>query len=43
MRAVSDFAAAAANADKAGFHGVELHAARRYLVERFRNSEVNDR
>nr|WP_269785791.1 hypothetical protein [Streptomyces antimycoticus] len=43
MRVVSDFAAAAANADTAGFHGVESHAARRYLFERFLNSEVNDR
>ncbi|MDH6622368.1 N-ethylmaleimide reductase [Streptomyces sp. LBL] len=42
-RVVSDFAAAAANADQAGFHGVELHAATQYLFEQFLNSEVNDR
>ncbi|MFG3289168.1 alkene reductase [Streptomyces sp. NPDC048179] len=42
-RVVRDFAAAAANADQAGFHGVELHAATQYLFEQFLNSEVNDR
>ncbi|MCS7476967.1 alkene reductase [Umezawaea endophytica] len=42
-RVVSDFATAATNADNAGFHGVELHAATQYLFEQFLNSQVNDR
>ncbi|MFI5844772.1 nitroreductase/quinone reductase family protein [Catenuloplanes sp. NPDC051500] len=43
VRVAADFATAAANADTAGFHGVELHAATQYLFEQFLNSEVNDR
>ncbi|GAA2689485.1 MULTISPECIES: alkene reductase [Actinosynnema] len=42
-RVAADFAAAATNADAAGFHGVELHAATQYLFEQFLNSRVNDR
>ncbi|SEG86597.1 2,4-dienoyl-CoA reductase [Thermomonospora echinospora] len=42
-RVVADFAAAAANADAAGFHGIELQAANGYLFEQFLNSRVNDR
>ncbi|MEU2867427.1 alkene reductase [Streptomyces mirabilis] len=42
-RVASDFAVAAANADRAGFHGVELHAATQYLFEQFLNSRLNDR
>lgn len=42
-RVAADFAAAAAAADKAGFHGVELHAATQYLFEQFLNAELNDR
>ncbi|GAB7042520.1 MULTISPECIES: nitroreductase/quinone reductase family protein [Catenuloplanes] len=42
-RVADDFATAAANADAAGFHGVELHAATQYLFEQFLNAEVNDR
>ncbi|MYU12120.1 hypothetical protein GTZ78_15825 [Streptomyces sp. SID8361] len=42
-RVASDFAAVAANADQAGFHGVELHAATQYLFEQFLNSQLNDR
>ncbi|MTD56075.1 alkene reductase [Amycolatopsis sp. RM579] len=42
-RVAADFAAAAVNANAAGFHGVELHAATQYLFETFLNAEVNDR
>lgn len=42
-RVAADFAAAAAAADKAGFHGTELHAATQYLFEQFLNAELNDR
>ncbi len=38
---VRDFAAAAKNADDAGFDGVELHAARGYLVQQFLMKPVN--
>ncbi len=42
-RVVDDFAAAAGNADAAGFHGVEIHGATRYLFEQFLNAAFNDR
>lgn len=42
-RVVDDFAAAAGNADAAGFDGVEIHAATRYLFEQFLNAAFNDR
>lgn len=38
---VRDFAAAAKNADDAGFDGVELHAASGYLVQQFLMKPVN--
>lgn len=42
-RVVEDFVSAAANAIKAGFDGVEIHAANGYLFEQFLNPLVNDR
>ena len=42
-RVVDDFAGAASNADAAGFHGVEIHGATRYLCEQFLNAVFNDR
>lgn len=42
-RVADDFAAAAGNADAAGFDGVEIHAATRYLFEQFLNAAFNDR
>lgn len=38
---VADFAAAATNAIKAGFDGVELHAASGYIVQQFLTTNVN--
>lgn len=38
---VKDFAAAAGNAIKAGFDGVELHSASGYLVQQFLTTNVN--
>ena len=42
-RVVGDFVVAAGNADAAGFHGVEIHGATRYLFEQFLNAAFNDR
>lgn len=42
-RVVQDFVTAAINATKAGFDGVEIHAANGYLFEQFLNPLVNDR
>jgi N-ethylmaleimide reductase len=42
-RVVDDFVAAAGNADAAGFHGVEIHGATRFLFEQFLNAAFNDR
>lgn len=42
-RIVDDFAVAAENAVRAGFDGVEIHAANGYLFEQFFNPLVNDR
>ncbi|OZD12568.1 alkene reductase [Rhodococcus sp. 06-156-3C] len=42
-RLVDDFATATDNAVRAGFHGVEIHGATRYLFEQFLNSAFNDR
>ncbi len=40
---VQDYAAAARNAMRAGFDGVEIHGANGYLVDQFLNDQVNRR
>jgi len=40
---VADYAAAAQNAMRAGFDGVEIHGANGYLVDQFLNGQVNRR
>ncbi len=40
---VADFARATRNAQRAGFDGVEVHAANGYLLEQFLAADVNDR
>lgn len=42
-RVTADFVQGARNAEKAGFDGVELHAANGYLFEQFLNPILNDR
>ncbi|RYZ89540.1 MAG: alkene reductase [Proteobacteria bacterium] len=42
-RVTQDFVKAAVNAIKAGFDGIEIHAANGYLFEQFINPVINDR